>query len=149
MDFKSVIITNDEYSISKSPCGSTETESKSKFVEPEEQEDGEILDNRCTTSGSLASIKDDSCMNSRESTGRDELAAQEMPSALDAIEGHAPQTRSMIKSSIKKKEGLDLHFPCLVIVTLFHFFNSKKELNAVVHGSMLRNFFFLKYILCN
>ncbi|KAH9733998.1 putative RNA polymerase II subunit B1 CTD phosphatase RPAP2-like [Citrus sinensis] len=107
MDFKSVIITNDEYSISKSPCGSTETESKSKFVEPEEQEDGEILDNRCTTSGSLASIKDDSCMNSRESTGRDELAAQEMPSALDAIEGHAPQTRSMIKSSIKKKEGVN------------------------------------------
>lgn len=107
MDFKSVIITNDEYSISKSPCGSTETESKSKFVEPEEQEDGEILDNRCTTSGSLASIKDDSCMHSRESTGRDELAAQEMPSALDAIEGHAPQTRSMIKSSIKKKEGVN------------------------------------------
>lgn len=107
MDFKSVIITNDEYSISKSPCGSTETESKSKFVEPEEQEDGEILDNRCTTSGSLASIKDDSCMNSRESTGRDELAAQEMPSALDAIEGHVPQTRSMIKSSIKKKEGVN------------------------------------------
>lgn len=107
MDFKSVIITNDEYSISKSPCGSTETESKSKFVEPEEQEDGEILDNRCTTSGSLASIKDDSCMHSRESTGRDELDAQEMPSALDAIEGHAPQTRSMIKSSIKKKEGVN------------------------------------------
>lgn len=107
MDFKSVIITNDEYSISKSPCGSTETESKSKFVEPEEQEDGEILNNRCTTSGSLASIKDDSCMNSRESTGRDELAAQEMPSALDAIEGHVPQTRSMIKSSIKKKEGVN------------------------------------------
>lgn len=107
MDFKSVIITNDEYSISKSPCGSTETESKSKFVEPEEQEDGEILDNRCTTSGSLASIKDDSCMNSRESTGRDELDAQEMPSALDAIEGHVPQTRSMIKSSIKKKEGVN------------------------------------------
>ncbi|KAH9670404.1 putative RNA polymerase II subunit B1 CTD phosphatase RPAP2-like [Citrus sinensis] len=107
MDFKSVIITNDEYSISKSPCGSTETESKSKFVEPEEQEDGEILDNRCTTSGSLASIKDDSCMHSRESTGRDELDAQEMPSALDAIEGHVPQTRSMIKSSIKKKEGVN------------------------------------------
>ncbi|GAY58836.1 hypothetical protein CUMW_189840 [Citrus unshiu] len=107
MDFKSVIITKDEYSISKSPCGSTETESKSKFVEPEEQEDGEILDNRCTTSGSLASIKDDSCMHSRESTGRDELDAQEMPSALDAIEGHVPQTRSMIKSSIKKKEGVN------------------------------------------
>lgn len=107
MDFKSVIITNDEYSISKSPCGSTETESKSKFVEPKEQEDGEILDNRCTMSGSLASIKDDSCMNSRESTGRDELAAEEMPSALDAIEGHVPQTRSMIKSSINKKEGVN------------------------------------------
>lgn len=105
MDFKSVVITNDEYSISKSPCGSTETTSKLKFVAPKEKEDGEIVDNRCATSGSLASVKDDSCMTSRESTGRDELAAEDMPSALDAIEGHVPQPRSMIKSSIKKKEG--------------------------------------------
>ena len=49
MDFMSTIITEDEYSVSKMPSGSTETASNTKFKEPKEKMSYMDLDGQLST----------------------------------------------------------------------------------------------------
>lgn len=128
MDFTSVIMTNDEYSISKPHFGSTKTISKTKFEETKENADGENLEDQCAALGSLALIKDDSCRKSK-TVVKAELSAQKVPSAsvlpltgsnistVDAereiqVEKESISGVSMPKSSLKssgsKKVGLSV-----------------------------------------
>lgn len=128
MDFTSVIMTNDEYSISKPHFGSTKTISKTKFEETKENADGENLEDQCAALGSLALIKDDSCGKSK-TVVKAELSAQKVPSAsvlpltgsnistVDAereiqVEKESISGVSMPKSSLKssgsKKVGLSV-----------------------------------------
>lgn len=126
MDFMSTIITEDEYSVSKMPSGSTETASNTKFKEPKEKMSYMDLDGQLSTlENPPALAKNGSEWKSSRSIGekskiikKDDPSMQEVPSASNPCqtsfnsstaeaeeeaqaEKAAKSSKIMIKSSLK------------------------------------------------
>ncbi|KAL5834243.1 hypothetical protein ACOSQ4_013740 [Xanthoceras sorbifolium] len=133
MDIMSTIITNDEYSVSKTPSGTAKLTYNSKLEEPKGKEGCRQMKDQCDILGLLDAVKSESSVQaSRGSRGKskivgeDEVGIQEgpstsvtsqtgsnMPTAEAEKENHAGKAvilnattlKSSLKSSSSKKLG--------------------------------------------
>ncbi|KAK1572000.1 hypothetical protein Q3G72_025908 [Acer saccharum] len=133
MDSMSTIITNDEYSISKTPSGNAKLTYSSKLEEPKGKEGDKQMKDQCDALGSVEAIRSDSSVQaSRGSRGKskivgeDGVGIQERPSTSvpsqtgsnmpiaeaekenhfeKAVMSNAKSLKSSLKSSTSKKLG--------------------------------------------